>query len=176
LQNLNFSMAQQSLVDNILSGLSDNTIDSFDNYFDNVDEQIVQADMPDTDKMVFYLASAMARGSYDYWSIQANTLPPGGPWSAYFTAVYSTSVSSYVNIPYWVAATFVGCLSGFSQLQMPNMGAATYLNDEGIVYAQLAALVGAIGLTSGKVIFKWAKRPATPCSCTTSVVVDTGTA
>jgi len=51
-----------------------------------------------------------------------------------------------------------GALNGFAQIQQMDMQVATTLNSLGRSIAPITALVAAIGLSSGKIFFKWVKR------------------
>jgi hypothetical protein len=160
--NLMMSPAQVTFVDFILKGIHSNTIDSLASFFDNVDEQIAQSEcIPTIDKTALYASSAIARASYDYWLGVINTVGHAG-WTGFLS---SNDAINYANLPFWVSTSFVSALSGFAQGQSVNMGVAEILNTLGRTLGLPLALGAAIGVTTGKIIFKWAQKPVGSSGC-----------
>lgn len=137
----------------MLNGLKTNSIDSYDSYFNLATEIIVKSKSSNADKAVMYIALAMTESSAKYWKDVVDT--PGG-WSSHLS---SNQANNYANIPYWAGATFKGSVSGFAQIQSPNMFQANPINDLGRSFGLVGAVTAAVALTAGKVIFKWAQKP-----------------
>ncbi len=152
-QNANLSQQQQAIAISVLDGINKNTIDTLPDFFDSVDAEIAKTEINITDKTALYIATAIGKSSSKYWE---NAAASPGNWATYLNG---NSAINYANIPFYVTASFVGALSGFSQGQMPNMGGATVLNDVGRTLGSPTSLVSSIGLTAGKVIFKWSLKP-----------------
>lgn len=51
-----------------------------------------------------------------------------------------------------------GALSGFAQIQQMDMSVASALNSLGRPVATIVAMIAAVGLSAGKIFFKWVKR------------------
>lgn len=156
-QNLGMSSAQMDLIYSIYDGIKSNTIESLDQYFDGVDELITTTECISTvDKTPVYMASIIARSSYDYW---ITTVATPGSWSAF---INSNAAINYANIPNWVALSFVSALSGYSQFQKASVSfiGTGISNDGGRFIGSPLSLGASLGVTAGKVIFQWAQRPS----------------
>ena len=140
-QNLTINSAQMALIDSIHDGILNNSIESLDDYFDSVDELISSCDsISSIDKSQIYMASIIARSSYDYWIGVVGT--PGG-WSTY---INSNAAINYANVPKWVALSFTSALSGFSQGQKASaaIGGNGVFNDAGRFLGSPLSLLAAI--------------------------------
>jgi len=82
-------------------------------------------------------------------------------------SVNSNAAINYANIPEWVALSFTSALSGYSQGQAvaTTIGGNGVFNDAGRFLGSALSLQTAIGLTAGKIIFKWAQKPVVDCGC-----------
>ncbi len=152
-QNQNFGGAEWAMVDAVLCGIKEQSIDSTGDFLDACMEQLTQSDINTISKTSIYAAIGLAKASDAYWKAIVTT--PGG-WATY---INSNAAINYANIPFWTTATFAGTFSGFAQVQAPNMGEANVWNTDGRKFASVIALGSALVLTAGKVIFKWAQRP-----------------
>ena len=96
-----------------------------------------------------------AEVSYYYWLGQVNA--PGG-WSPYLN---SNAAINYANIPNWVAAAYVATYAGWSQGQDVNLNYPVPSTQPGIaiMLTKTAAMLSALFITSGEVIFNWSHRP-----------------
>ncbi|MDB5284294.1 MAG: hypothetical protein JWO06_3369 [Bacteroidota bacterium] len=114
-QNLNFDSQQLDLVYSINNGIKESSIESLANLFDLALEDVTTSCISDNSKISVYLALELATASVAYWN-GIVTMP--GNWASYIS---SNAAINYANIPNWVAASFVGAFSGFSQVQYVNI-------------------------------------------------------
>ncbi len=152
-QNLNFGGAEASMVDAVLCGIKEQSIDSMGDFLAACMEQLTTSDINTISKTSIYAAIGLAQVNDAYWKNIVTT--PGG-WATYLN---SNAAINYANIPFWNTACVVGTFSGFAQIQAPNMGEANVWNTDGRKFASVVSLGSALVLTAGKVIFKWAQRP-----------------
>ena len=159
-QNLNFNGGEAALVDAVLCGIKEGSIESMGDFLEAAIQQVAEVEGVNTiSKTALYGAAGFAQDSNAYWQNVVTT--PGG-WATY---INSNAAINYANIPHWVEATYVGTFSGFAQIQAPSMGEANAFNFQGRSGAGQIAISTALALTAGKVIFKWAKRPVVVCGC-----------
>jgi len=98
------------------------------------------------------LATSIGKKAYDYFVTAIDTSLPAG-WVPYFDDALS---SAYANLPYWVAAAMRGALIGAATPSCK--GGMLTPSTEGASNQMMQALIGALTLTVGKVIFKWIPR------------------
>ena len=151
--NLNYQAPERAFIKNVLQGLKENSMDSYDSFLQDAQEQLAQAGFNTPSKTALYVALAISRTGNSYWNTVVTT--PGN-WAAYLS---SNEAINYANIPHYVTAAFWGVLSGFAQIQNPYMPNADFLTAQGRYFAAEGAVWSALGLTAGKVILKWAVRP-----------------
>jgi hypothetical protein len=164
LNQIQVTGAQRILAENILIGINSNTADTLADYFDLVIEQLSLSNITDSDKGALYIAASISKSTAIYWTNQYNNfitgIPPINPW--FRTPLYPSApiIPSlfYQNLRDWVAATFVGSLSGYSQLQSMSVKEVNILSDLGGVAGEIGAVIGGLGMFSGKAVFKWASR------------------
>lgn len=153
-RQLNFDAGGQALMRTVLWGVKNNSIDSLDMFLDGVLEQLTGATgVNSISKTSLYVALALATESNSYWN---NVVDKPGSWAAF---INSQQAINYANIPFWISATYMSSLSGFAQVQAPNIAEATEVNGQSRLHAVTGAVAVAIALTSAQVILKWAKRP-----------------
>lgn len=150
--NLNYTPTEQAFVESVLGGLKENSIDSYDSFLSDAQEQLARADFNTPSKTALYVALALTRAGNTYWNTVVTT--PGN-WAAY---INSNAAINYANIPHWVSATFAGVLSGFAQIQDPSLPNSSILSSQGRYFAAEGAVWSALGVTAGKVILKWPVR------------------
>lgn len=162
---------QANMAGQIMRGIKYNTADSYENFFNNVDENIATCGSNNLVKGSLYIASAIARSSAQYW----NTLLAAGDATGWDSYIYSQSnmmtgrsnwAANYNNMPFWMTASLLGSLSGYAQVQFPGSTRPGYLNDSIINAAIAGALIGSLGLTSGKIMFKWSQNMPKQCGGT----------
>lgn len=157
-EQLRLNERQAELVDCILTGIGENLVDSLPNFFEDSLEQMSKANITDADKSSLYIALNISRATYLYWnSAYENWLNPTGPINPWITDSTINTGLFYQNLRSWVAASFVGSLAGFSQLQANAIGNASVTTDLGGFAGIAGSLIGGSGLFSGLVLFKWSK-------------------
>ncbi len=158
-QNLNFGANEWAFVDAVLQGIKDNSIDSLAEFLAAAEQQLAEAEINTATKTSLYASLGLTYASYNYWLTAVTTTP--NAWDTYLNA---NAAINYANIPHWVAATFVSSLSGFAQFQSPGINQVDILTTSRFTAIE-GLIVGALGVTAGKVIVKWARRPVMNCGC-----------
>lgn len=153
--NLNYDAAGWAFIESVVSGIKENTVDSYTELLLNAQEQLAAADINTPSKNALYIALTNAQGSCAYWQ---TIVESPGSWATY---LHANEAVNYANIPTWILAAFTGALSGFAQVQEPAINGATPINVQGRMVGQAMAYGSALAVNAGKVIFKWAKRPGT---------------
>ncbi len=162
--NLMANAKQNTIISSTLRGIKENTYDSLGNFFNGVDQQIANSsNLSNIDKSVLYLASALGNGASTYWNNVLQNGPTSSPPPAWLAYLNTTNWSvNYNNLPQWVATSYLGALAGFAAIQSGGMSRSGIVKDVSTDYGSLGALIGALGLNSGKLIFKMPQGP-TPC-------------
>lgn len=155
-QNLMMSAGQAEFVASVLQGIRQNSIESLGAFFDEVDNEISQSNMLTINKTSLYMASGIARASYTYWMGVLSTSGHEG-WTDHLSG---SEAINYSNVQIWVSASFLAALSGYAQGQTLAVGGAEVLNVAGRTIGIPLALGAALGVTAGKVIFKWVQKPS----------------
>jgi hypothetical protein len=153
-KNLNLRRGDWAIVAAILRGIKQNSVISLDtDYWDAAQELLVQSEINTLSKSAIYVSLAMARAATTYWKTVATT---SGSWSTY---VNTNEAINYATVPYWVEAAFTGSISGYAQTLTLNVTEPTVLTTQLNRLAPWSALVGALAVNTGLVIYKWPKRP-----------------
>lgn len=114
----------------------------------DIEDNITKADLNLNDQQPLLMATAMAIESINYW--QSQVASPTN-WSAFLT---SPMPINYANIPFWVTALSMGGLIGAK-----TTSTGMIIPADNIVVTNIAsALIGALTIGAGKVIFKWVNR------------------
>lgn len=152
-QNLNYDVNGLSLIDSVVFGMKENSIDSLADFFSAAEEQIAEATLNTISKYALYNSLTMAKTSYTYWLGVVGT---PGSWATY---INSNAAINYANLPFWATSAYMGAFSGFAMAQAPSMAQASLDNSTGRFYGANISLATALVVNAGKVIFKWAERP-----------------
>ncbi|MBI2723341.1 MAG: hypothetical protein HYX39_14300 [Bacteroidetes bacterium] len=123
-------------------------INSLDMWFENIEDNISEAGLSLEDQMPLLLAIEVEKTIYNYWITKVAT--PGN-WSKFFQP--QTGLN-YANIPFWVEACTEGALIGGNASDKGLIAPTTDIVSVDIV----SALIGALAIGAGKVIFKWVPR------------------
>lgn len=152
-----YNEEQQLLIESIFAALKINDTEGIPAVLDDVDDQIAQSGLSAADQSPLFLAVEIGRRSYSYWL--ENIYDPASPWGDLLNENTAINVA---NLPFLVSTSIEGALSGFAQIQQLDMGVSTVLNTVGRSFAVTAGMLTAVGLNSGKILFKWVKRVNLP--------------
>ncbi len=154
-QNLNYDIDQLLFVNAAYKGIKSQSINSLEDFLVSGRQQLAMDTFSTFSKGPAYYALMEAEVSYNYWLTKVST--PGG-WATYFD---SNAAINYSNIPHWVAAAYVASYAGWSQGQEVNLNFPIPSQQPGIavMLTKTAAMLSALMLTSGEVIFRWSNRP-----------------
>lgn len=165
-ETLDFDNASFALVDSVLSGIKENTIDSLTEFLSNTDEQIATSCsyQNSVSSSSLYTASALAKSSNAYWQVKA--LTPGS-WSTYLSG---NAAIDYSNIPHWVTASYVASLGGYAQIITSGNTNLILNTTAKLGDAPNCAMANALAITTAKIILKWPQRSAASCDQTNQLM------
>ncbi len=148
-----YNPQQTMLLNSIYDSINANDVEGILAVLENANEDIAQSGLSSTDQAPLFVAVEIGRMSYRYWL--QNIYDERSEWSSYLN---SNTAINVANLPFWITTSMEGALSGFAQIQQMDMRAANTLNSIGRPVAAMMAMIAAIGLSSGKIFFKWVKR------------------
>lgn len=157
-----YNPAQLRIVSSVFNTIKNNSIESIGSLLIDVNNEIAQSGLSAIDQAPLFVAIEIGRKSSEYWNTIVTTPPPATNWTTFLN---SNPAINTANIPYWVTASIEASLSGYAQIQQLDMSAATALNSVGRAVGGTSAMLAAIGLSAGKVIFKWGKKRPSSCGC-----------
>jgi hypothetical protein len=149
-----YNKRQILLIGSILGAVKNNSIEGILSVLGDAENEIAQSGLSSVDQAPLFVAVEVGKKSFEYWQNVITT--PASSWSVFLN---SNPTINTANLPIWVAASMEGTLTGYSQIQQLDMGVANTLNSLGRAIGGTAAMVSAVGLSSGMVIFKWNKKP-----------------
>jgi hypothetical protein len=132
----------------LFEAVSNNPIDSIEFAIEEVENNIVNADLDFEEQVPILIAIAIGKSAYNYWLGEVNNAASNWYTKNYFSPdVYV----NYANIPYMVKTAMLGALS------MDNKGKTYGLIDPPRVVGVdiVSAMTASIILSCGKVMFKW---------------------
>jgi hypothetical protein len=120
-------------------------INAIDIWLSDIEDNISKSGLALEQQTPLLLAIESGKTIYDYWITKVST---PGEWSKFFQE--PTNVN-YIYIPYWLSACMNGALIGADASQKGLIAPTTDIVSVNIV----SALIGALSIGAGKVIFKW---------------------
>lgn len=148
-----YNIKQTKLMNSIYASVKGNDVEGMLSVLNDANREIAESGLSAVDQTPLFMAVEIGKRSYEYW--MENIYDVESDWLDYLNA---SSAINVANLPYWVTTSMEGALSGFAQVQQLNMGVATSLNTAGRTIALIAGMLGAVGLSSGKMFFKWVKK------------------
>jgi hypothetical protein len=148
-----YNPQQVVLMNSIYVSIKGNDVEGMLSVLNDANREIAESGLSAVDQTPLFVAVEIGKRSYEYW--MENIYDEESDWLDYLNA---SSAINTANLPYWVTTSMEGALSGFAQVQQLNMGVATSLNTAGRTIALMAGMLGAVGLSSGKMFFKWTRR------------------
>lgn len=144
---------QQTNIINMLLGSNTTNLtplNTLDNWLNDIQDNISKANLNIDLQTPLLLASKVGRSVYSYWNTVIGT--PGN-WAGLGT-FSSDAYRNYVNLALWSAACMEGALIGANASQKGLIAPTTDITSVNIV----SALIGALAIGAGKVIFGWVPR------------------
>jgi hypothetical protein len=138
--NIPYTEKQQAIITHLLNGIHHVPVESIREFLTGVEERIVSGGLSYEEQTPLFIATAAGRSDFEYWMNQISN--PGTLWAAYFNAEYTVN---YLHIASVVSAAMQGALFTYGLVKPPQLQPLD-------VYT---ALVGSVGLASGKVVFGW---------------------
>jgi hypothetical protein len=121
---------------------------------DDVENNIGISDLSVNEQTPLFMATVLGKAAYNYWS---SKIVGANPWTPKFSTVAG---QNYMNTLKWNVGAMSGALSGygssFEGLVEPNTNAVSN--------RMIAAVMGALTVTAGLVLFNWNTRVVKPLS------------
>jgi hypothetical protein len=128
-----------------LNTTNNTPINALNKWLLDIEDNISEADLSLDDQTPLFLTTEAGQAIYDYWISKVST---PGTWAPFFQ---KQTAFNYVNIPNWVAACMAGTLIGANTSQKGLIAPTTDITSVNII----SALIGALAIGAGKVIFEW---------------------
>lgn len=128
-----------------LSTTNNTPINAIDRWLQNVENSISESGMTLESQTPLLLSVEMGKTMYAYWVSKINAPEK---WAQF---LQKPAQMDYVNVPNWTAAGIAGSLIGANATEKGLIAPTTDIVSVNIV----SALIGALTIGAGKVIFKW---------------------
>jgi len=164
---LYYNETQRMLVASILMAIKNSPPESIDELLSDAEDKVSEAGLSSTEQAPLFMAIALGKGSYAYWRSvigECNPPPPDSSsssssslakWQPYLDC---NRAINYANLPFWVCATMEGAMLGYAQVNSFNFKIPGVLNALGVTGGTLTAGIASLGVSAGKVIYKWVPR------------------
>lgn len=135
-------------------GMTLNTApDSFLYHLNDIEDNVGISELNVPDQVPLYLATGLGSFANVYWVDELAN--PTSDWLVYFSA---NTGQNYMNTMQWSVAAMNGALAGYGATQ--NSLIEPTVNS--VTNQMVSALIGALTITAGKVIFNWIPRITKP--------------
>lgn len=169
---LYYNEMQRMLVASILMAIKNSPPESIEELLNDAEDKVSEAGLSSSEQAPLFMAIALGKASYAYWRsvIGECNPPPGPPVPPGFSSSSSSSLAkwlpyldcnraiNYANLPFWVCATMESAMLGYSQVNSFNFRIPGVLNALGVTGGTLTAAFASLGVSAGKVIYKWVPR------------------
>lgn len=123
-------------------------VNSMKSWIEDIEDNITKGSMTLSEQTPLLLGALVGKLLNDYWNTKVTT--PGN-WSTFFQ---TGSSENYANIPKWTSAGIEGALIGANTSPLGLLSPDTEIISTNII----SAVIGALSIGAGKVIFKWIPR------------------
>lgn len=148
-----YNQEQVMLITSIYGAIKGNDVEGILSVLNDANEEIAESGLSAVDQTPLFVAVEMGKRSYEYW---LNAIyDTKSPW---VDLLNKNTAINVANLPFLVTTSMEGALSGFAQIQQLDMNVATSMNSLGRSVATMTAMLAAVGLSSGKMFFKWVKK------------------
>jgi hypothetical protein len=142
---------QQMIIIGMMLGPTTTTltpINALDSWFADIENNISESGLSLCDQTALLLAIEVAKRVYPYWITK---VAEPGTWAPF---LQKQTGLNYANIPFWIVACIEGTLIGGCTCDKGLIAPTTDIVSVDII----SALIGALVIGAGKVIFKWVPR------------------
>lgn len=122
---------------------------SISNRIEDVEDNLTDNQLSVNQQLPLLLATTTGSNANTYWAGQI-AIGSSSPWHNFFP----TSPENYMDIPYYVEAAMNGALAGYGATPAGMIEPSVNF----VTNKMLSALIGALTVTAGKVIFQWIPR------------------
>lgn len=147
-----YNKKQNILLNSIYDSIRSNEIEGIPTVLENANEEIARSGLSSADQAPLFIAVEVAKSSFQYWL--TNFYNKESKWVKYLNENVAINIA---NLPFWIITSMEGALNGFVQMQNIDTGIETDMNSISGSIASIVAVISAVGLSSGKIFFKWVK-------------------
>lgn len=150
IDDLGFSAQQINFIDMMIGEATTEStpINAIGDWLADVQNNITEAKLNIEQQTPLLLAIICGITVYGYWNTKVQK---PGKWDPFFQ---TPAPLNYLNIPFWTSACIEGALIGSNATNKGLIAPSTDIVSVDIV----SALIGALSIGAGKVIFKWIPR------------------
>ena len=149
------------------AGMTANTAPaSVGDAINEIQDNIGTSDLTVNEQTPLFLAATVGTAAFDYWS---GIIVTPGPWSSYINI--ANNGKNYMNSLIWVVAAMNGALAAYGSSVTGMVEPTTAMVSNQLI----SALIGAITVTVGKVIFNWSPRIVKPLTLNLSQISNLNT-
>ncbi len=166
-----YNETQRMLGASILMAVKNSPPESIEELLNDSEDKVSESGLPSSEQAPLYIAIALGKASYAYWRTVIGECTPPPPdsssssssslvkWQPYIDC---NRAINYANLPFWVCATMESAMLGYSQMNSFDFKIPSLGNTLGVTAGEFAALIGSLGVSAGKVIYKWVPRIRLP--------------
>ena len=149
--SISYNSDQLNIIRMMLGLNSSNTIpiNALENWLADIEDNISKTNLSIDEQTPLLLAIECAKSVNIYWKTEVDNAMSN--WGPYFE---TESYKNYVNISLWTVACIEGALLGGNASTKGLIAPTTEITSVNIV----SALIGALTIGAGKIIFKWVPR------------------
>ena len=140
--------------------------DSFQDRVLDIEDNIGTASLTATDQTPLFLATTVGNNAYQYWAAQ---IAGGGGslWNPHFS---SNAGQNYMNSLLWNSGAMNGALAAYAASPIGMIEPITAV----VSTKMISALIGALTITAGKVLFNWTPRVTKPLQLSINRISNLG--
>lgn len=159
-----YNESQRMFINSLTMTIKNSSVESIEELLDDSEDKLSESGLPSADQAPIFLAIALGKASFNYWQdvigrcdapASSSSSSSAEKWQPYLDCDRPVN---YANLPFWVCAAMDGALLGYSQVNSLNFKIPGVLNTIGVAGGTFAGLFVSVGLSAGKVIYKWVPR------------------
>lgn len=147
-----FHPAQQIVIQQILSGLEANSIQTLAEYITLVDESLQDSSLSASEQAPLLMTTAILSEAIPYFKTKIAT---PGDWTDFFDPIEAVND---LELPKWLAALTIGAFIGVTVSK--EFTPTDSVSSVGIANQMITIMAGALSTTFGLIVLQWTPRPA----------------
>ena len=154
--NALFNASQIPFIEMLIGASMNSNIatDSFLDRISDIEDNIGTSDLNVLDQTSLFLATTIGSSAYTYWQTQI-TLGGSSSWHNYLS---SNAGQNYMNLLLWSTSAMNGSFAGYGSSPTGLVEPSTSMVSNNMI----SALIGALTVTAGKLMYNWIPRITKP--------------